>query len=186
MGAVMTEARGLPLTRADLEAIRAERQDGRRYELLDGVLLVSPAPRRLHQRTLARLFRLIDDACTNEFEVLFAPFDVTLADDTVLQPDLLVGRRSDFTDRDLPAAPALAVEVLSPSTRRFDRLLKRSRYEAAGAQSYWIVDPDQPALTAWTLDSGRYLEVATVVDNEAFIAAEPFALTVVPAALVAE
>jgi Uma2 family endonuclease len=186
MGAVTTEARGLPLTRAELEAIREEREDGRRYELLDGVLLVSPAPRRVHQRALMRLLRRLDDACPKEYEILPAPFDVTLADDTVLQPDIVVGRRTDYTDRDLPTAPVLAVEVLSPSTRRFDRLLKRSRYEAAGTRSYWIVDPDGPSLTAWTLSSGRYVEVATVRGNDAFTAAEPFATTIVPTDLTSD
>jgi Uma2 family endonuclease len=53
--------------------------------------------------------------------------DVVLADDTVLQPDALVARRSDLSERDLPAAPLLAVEVLSPSTRHIDLTLKRSR-----------------------------------------------------------
>ena len=63
---------------------------------------------------------------------MIAPFDVALDDDTVLIPDVLVARREDLTHRNLPAAPVLAVEVLSPSTRRFDLQLKRDRYEEAG------------------------------------------------------
>ena len=70
-----------------------------------------------------------------------APFAVGLADDTEVQPDILVAPRAQFTERDLPAPPLLAVEVLSPSTRRVDLLLKRDRYEEAGIASYWIVDP---------------------------------------------
>jgi Uma2 family endonuclease len=58
-----------------------------------------------------------------------------------------IPRRSDLTDRDLPTAPLLAVEVLSASTRRIDLMLKRSRYEAAGCPSYWVVDPGEASLT---------------------------------------
>jgi Uma2 family endonuclease len=104
---------GRPLTRADLDRMP---DDGHRYELVDGVLVVSPSPKRLHQRAVYRLWQLLNHACTPEFEVVGAPFDVVLAEDTVLIPDVLVARRTDLTDKDLPAAPALVVEVLSPST----------------------------------------------------------------------
>src|SRR5688500_18040100 len=133
MSVVTLLPHGRPLTRADLDRMP---DDGHRYELVDGVLLVSPSPRRAHQRAVLRLLRALDDACPPEFEVLGAPFDVVLADDTVMIPDIVVGRRVEFTDKNLPAAPVLAVEVLSPSTRRFDLLLKRSRFESAGAQAY--------------------------------------------------
>lgn len=76
--------RSRPLTRADLDAIP---DDGHRYELLDGVLLVTPAPSLEHQRVARELFLLLHAACPEGLEVLFAPFDVVLADDTVLQPE---------------------------------------------------------------------------------------------------
>jgi Uma2 family endonuclease len=174
---------GRPLTRADLDRMP---DDGHRYELVDGVLVVSPSPRRVHQRAVLRLLRLLDDACPREFEVLGAPFDVVLAEDTVLIPDVIVARRADLTERDLPAAPALAVEVLSPSTRRFDLMLKRSRLEAAGAVAYWVVDPDEPSLIAWELTDGFYVEVAHVTGDQPYQAVRPFPLTVVPSALVAD
>ena len=82
-------------------------------------------------------------------QVLFAPFDVLLAEDSMLQPDLLVAARADFTEQDLPVAPLLAVEILSPSTRQIDLTLKRARDEAAGCPSYGVVDPDKPSITAW-------------------------------------
>jgi len=172
-----------PLTRDDLERMP---DDGHRYELVDGVLVVSPAPRPRHQRAVYRLTRLLDDACPSEFEVLPGPVDVVLASDTVLIPDIVVGRRTDFTDKNLPAAPLLAVEVLSPSTRRFDLILKRSRFEAAGAQAYWVVDPDAPFLIAWELRGESYVEVANVRADEPYRAAVPFAVTVVPRDLVSE
>jgi Uma2 family endonuclease len=180
MGAVTTLLPpGEPFTRADLEAMP---DDGRRYELIDGVLIVSPAPSRMHQRVVLNLARALADACPPELEVLVPPFDVAISDETVMQPDLLVARRSDFTERDLPKAPLLAVEILSPSTRRFDLVLKRSRFEAAGCASYWVVDPEQASVVAWDLRDGRYVEVAN--GTEVFRATRPFEVGVVPGDLI--
>jgi Uma2 family endonuclease len=181
MAVMTTLPHGRPLTRADLAGMP---DDGHRYELVDGVLLVSPSPRLRHQRAARELFLLLHAACPDDLEVIFAPFDVVLADDTVLIPDLLVGRRSDFDENCLPAAPVLAVEVLSPSTRRVDLMLKRSRFEAAGVPSYWVVDPDEPSLLAWRLVDGAYLEVARVTGDERFRTNEPFEVAVVPGRLV--
>ena len=148
--------RGRAFTRADLDGMP---DDGHRYELIDGILLVSPSPSHRHQRAAARLFTVLQAAITDDhsLEVLFAPFDVVLGDDTIVQPDLLIARAADFTAHDLPVPPLLAVEVLSPSSRRIDRLLKHGRYAAAGVQHYWVVDPDGPSLTAWALGAdGSY------------------------------
>jgi Uma2 family endonuclease len=115
-----------------------------------------------------------------------APFDVVLAIDTVLQPDVLVARRADITDRDLPAVPVLAVEVLSPSTRLFDLNTKKARYEQAGVPSYWVVDPDKdaPAVTVWELRDGAYVDEARASAAETVSVRLPFRLTLVPADLV--
>jgi Uma2 family endonuclease len=181
MGAVNTLPRSRPLTRADLETMP---DDGHRYELIDGVLVVTPAPSPMHQVVAANLFTLLQAECPDDLRVLFAPLDVAIADDTIMQPDLLVARRADFTARDLPVAPLLAVEILSPSTRRFDLMLKRSRFEAAGCASYWVVDPDRPSLVAWELHDGVYVEVANVSADEVFRATRPYDVSVRPADLV--
>jgi Uma2 family endonuclease len=157
--------------------------DGRRHELVDGVLLVTPAPARRHQRALINLVILLEAACPEHLEVLVAPFDVALGESTVLQPDVLVARRIDLTERDLPSAPVLAVEVLSPSTRRVDLHLKRAVLEAAGCPSYWAVDPEEPAVTVWQLRDGRYVEVAHVAGAERVDLDAPYPLTVCPALL---
>lgn len=183
MDAVLTLPYGRPLTRADLDELP---DDGHRYELIDGILVVSPAPGHLHQRVVVRLVRLLDEACPRGQEVLTGPFDIVLADDTLMQPDILVARRADITRKDLPAPPLLAVEVLSPSTRRFDLMLKRSRFESAGTQSYWVIDPNEPSLIAWQLQPDGYAEAAHVTGSEAFMSDEPFRVTVVPQLLVAE
>ena len=133
---------------------------------------------------LSNLHFRLKSHCPDGLEVYFAPLDVAIADDTVMQPDLLVARSADFTDKDLPTAPLLAVEVLSPSTRRIDLMLKRSRFESAGCASYWVVDPDEPSLIAWNLRDGHYVEVAKVAGDEEFTAESPFAATVVPGELI--
>lgn len=170
-----------PLTRADLDALP---DDGRRHELLDGVLIVSPAPRPKHRRAAFRLARLLDEMCPDGLEVFMAPLDVALGDDTVLEPDVLVTRVDDLTEKDLPKPPVLAVEVLSPSTRRYDLLLKRSRYEAAGTPSYWVVDPDEPSIIAWDLRDGQYVEAGRAKGSDALELAVPFGVRVVPELLV--
>ena len=155
-----------PLTRDDLDRIP---DDGHRYELIDGALIMTPAPSRLHQRVVAAVYRL-----------LFAPLDVVISADTVMQPDVLVARREDFTERELPKPPLLAVEVLSPSTKRVDLMLKWSRLEAAGCPAYWVVDPDTPSLIAWEMRDGAYAQVAKVTGDEVARLEVPFGVTVVP------
>lgn len=182
MSSVTVLPRSQPLTRADLDAMP---DDGHRYELIDGALLVTPAPSPRHQRVSARLFQFLVAACPTGLEVLYAPLDVALADDTVLQPDLLVARPGDFTERDLPVPPLLAVEILSPSTRLIDLNLKRARYEQAGCPSYWVVDPDVLSITAWDLRERHYVEVARAEGDEPFDVRRPFELSVLPSALVA-
>lgn len=181
MNAVTTLPWGRPLTRHDLHDLP---DDGHRYELLDGMLLVSPSPTHRHQRAASRLVLLLGNACSPDLELLFAPFDVVLADDTVLQPDILVASARDLEDERVPLVPHLVVEVLSPSTRRVDLLLKRSRYEAAGVPSYWVVDPEGPSLTVLELVDSRYVETARAVGDAAVELQRPCPLTVVPRALV--
>lgn len=170
-----------PLTRADLDEMP---DDGHRHELIDGALIVTPAPGRWHQTAVGELFVLLRAACPPDLQVLLAPFDVVLAVDTVVEPDLLVARRSDLTDRDLPAAPLLAVEVLSPSTRHIDLSLKRARYELAEVRAYWVIDPLEPSLTAWNLVQGEYAEQAHVAGDHLFVAGPPVHVEFAPAALV--
>ncbi|HEY1487868.1 MAG TPA: Uma2 family endonuclease [Micromonosporaceae bacterium] len=163
--------------------------DGNRYEIIDGVLVVSGAPRMRHQRAVGRLYRLLGDACPAELEVFVAPFGVLLRFDTMIMPDILVARVDDLTEGELPAPPVLAVEVLSPGSRTIDLEMKFKRFERAGTPSYWVVDPDEsPAkarLIAWDLDAaGRYQRVGEVLGDEAFEAKLPYRVRVAPADLV--
>lgn len=171
---------GRELTRADLDKVP---DDGHRYELIDGVLIVSPAPRTRHQIAVASLFIVLHGGAPAGLTTLFAPYDVVLADNTVIQPDLLVAPRDAFTESDLPAAPLLAVEVLSPSSRGVDLLLKKDRLERAGCPHYWVVDPDEPSVTAWTLVDGAYREAARAAGAESFELVSPFPVSFTPASL---
>lgn len=177
---------GRPLTAADLDD---SPDDGHRYELIDGVLIVSPAPVIRHQLISTELVVLLHHACPDDLQLFHAPLDVVLAVDTKLQPDLLIARKSDLTERNLPTAPLLAIEILSPSTRRFDLRLKHDRLEEAGCPSYWVVDPgkgaEPPRLIAWELREGRYAEVADVTGDETWTATAPFPVTITPSALLA-
>lgn len=183
MTAVTTLPFSRPLTYDDLADLP---EDGHRYELIDGVLVVSPSPVTRHQRAVGNLYLLLRANCPDDLEVFLAPFDVVLAADTVLIPDLIVARRSELTAKNLPAAPVLAVEVLSPSTRRFDLMVKHSRLEAAGCAHYLVVDPDVPRMIAWSLRDGVYVEVAEASGDETCTVSLPFTVTIVPTALVAQ
>jgi Uma2 family endonuclease len=152
--------------------------DGRRHELLDGVIVVSPSPSRHHQRVVTRLAAVLVAAETGEAQTLVAPLDVRLALGTRVQPDVVV----------LPTGggelPSLVVEVLSPSSRRYDLGPKRMAYQQAGVPTYWLVDPEEPALTVLELDdSGRYVETVAVRGDEPYVASQPFALRLTPAEL---
>ena len=98
---------GRPFTVDDLEAMP---DDGNRYELIDGTLIVSPAPAVRHQKVLLQVAIRLDAVCPDDLHVFPAPFAVRPSDDTELQPDVLVARDADLTDKLLPTAPVLAVE----------------------------------------------------------------------------
>jgi len=157
--------------------------DGLQYELLDGMLLVSPAPTKRHQRSGGRLFIMLSEACPPDMEVLYAPLDWRPDRLTSLQPDVLVVDTTDL-NAIVGETMILAVEILSPSTRRKDLFLKRSKYQDAGVQSYWIVDPEAPSITALELVDGGYVTVAEATGDQAVTFEKPFTVTVIPAALI--
>lgn len=134
-----------------------------RYELVDGALLVSAEPSLQHQRVNLQVARLLQDHAPTELEV-FLPVDVRLSPVRQIAPDVTVVRREDATGRRLERAPLLVVEVLSPSTRTVDLVLKRRVLEEAGVPSYWLVDPDDRVVTVIELTDGAYREVARGVD----------------------
>jgi len=149
------------LTYADLQVTP---DDGRRYELVRGMLLVTPSPRPRHQRISRKLMLVLEDyfGRGERGEVFYAPTDVILTDEDVFVPDLLVvGDPTDVTDRAIEAPPLLVVEILSPSTRRQDRGIKAERYAELGVRHYWIVDPDHERVECFRLEDGSYRLMAS-------------------------
>ncbi|WP_169798564.1 Uma2 family endonuclease [Piscicoccus intestinalis] len=131
-------------TRAERDALP---DDGRRHEIIDGELYVSASPRPRHQLMSAELHALLLRACHEhpelELMAFAAPTDVALADDTVMVPDLIVVPFALIAERDIPGAPLIVVEILSPSTRSVDLVIKKDRLRRAGAAQYWVADPGQ-------------------------------------------
>lgn len=160
--------------------------DGLQYELLDGLLLVTPAPVPLHQRAIGRLFLLLEAACPPWMEVFFSPLDWRPDRFTSLQPDLLVVRNEDVGPKNVTEPLQLAVEVLSPSTRRKDLMLKHSKYRDAGVIAYWVFDPDPtgPSLTAFDLDGGDYVVATQAGGDEIVLLRRPFEVEVTPTRLI--
>jgi Uma2 family endonuclease len=143
---------------------------------------VSPAPGWPHQGVQGCLFASLYERCPRDLRVVAAPFEVQLAMDTAVQPDLIVTRFADLTRKNLPVPPLLAVEIRSPSTALIDRNLKRATYERFGIPSYWLVDPDpeRPELTVLELESGVYVERAAVVGEESVDVSAPFDVRLCP------
>ena len=138
-----------------------------RYEVVAGELLVTPAPRGVHQEAVKRLLFMLDPYVARHRLgwASFAPADVQLDAATLVQPDLFVtplvgGRRPPD---DLPISSLLlAVEILSPSTARYDRLTKRRYYQGFGVPEYWVVDLDARAVERWRPGEDR----AELLDRE--------------------
>jgi Uma2 family endonuclease len=142
------------------ELARALPNDGKRYEVLDGELFVSPAPSFNHQRVLQSLFRLLDHwvRMHDLGEVFIAPAEVEFSSRRLLQPDLFIipripGARPRVF-RDIGKL-LVAVEIQSPNTARADRITKRDIFQDERVPEYWIVDPHGRVIERWTPDDTR-------------------------------
>jgi Uma2 family endonuclease len=136
--------------------------DERRVELIDGVIYDMSAPAIIHQKILGELFILFRECMDwheGNCEVYLSPCDVRLDRDnrTMVQPDLLVVcEEYDIGAKAFDGAPDLTLEILSPSTRSKDMLLKLYKYANAGVREYWIVDPDQQTVLVYDLGHENY------------------------------
>lgn len=128
----------------------------RRYEIVDGALFVTAAPRARHQEVAGKIFRVLAElAETHRLGKTFpGPMTVHLHDELVVEPDVLFVRadRLEIVDPDggVEGPPDLVVEVLSPSNQTYDRNLKRKHYLENGVGELWIVDADEGTLEVWT------------------------------------
>ncbi|MEQ8470582.1 MAG: Uma2 family endonuclease [Marinoscillum sp.] len=126
-------------------------------QLINGELIMSPAPNTNHQRVLRSLFKVLDELALNG-ELFFAPIDLYADRTNVFQPDLVFvaeAQKSIITERGIEGAPALIVEVVSPSNSFVDRNLKRHKYLEIGVAEYWIVDPGNKTLEIYTTNTDK-------------------------------
>lgn len=136
--------------------------DGKQHQIVGGEHFVTAAPRLRHQAVLGNLHLALANHVRAEGSgsVLFAPVDFVLTDFDVVQPDLIfiaAERQGIVGETHVPAAPDLAVEVFSPSTRKLDLELKRALYERHRVREYWIVDPDLEQVEVNRLSGDRFL-----------------------------
>ena len=120
--------------------------DGKRYEIIDGELFVSPSPARAHQTFVTNLvYYLVQFVKSRALGTIYvAPFDVVFSQFDVVEPDLLYvskERSGIITAKNVQGVPDLVVEVLSESTAQIDRTTKLKLYARFGVQEYWIIDP---------------------------------------------
>jgi len=172
-------AAGRPFTVAELDRIP---DDGRRYELLDGALVVSPRPTTIHQVVAGRLYGILNGACPEDLCVVPEPA-VMLGPQTEFDPDLVVVRMDQIGGAKFTEPPLLVVEIRSPSTALIDLNRKKAAYERFGVASYWILNPDppQPELTVFELRAGGYAPVAKT--SQPFTVGRPFTVSIDPADL---
>ena len=135
--------------------------EDKRYELIDGELILTAAPRRAHQRTeirlAVRLGTFVEDRDLGE--VYTAPFDIVLTDTDVVRPDLLFvskERLHIINDDNVRGAPDLVIEILSPSTSGRDKTIKRTLYALHGVKEYWLVDTEDLNITVLLLGDNGY------------------------------
>ena len=147
--------------------------DGFRYELIDGLVCMSPSPTPRHQRVAARLIALLDSYVkTHPVGYVCVEVDVDFGPDSegrdiVYRPDIVFVRSEteDGVPPRITTVPALVVEVLSPATRQLDLRTKKDDYQRAGVLEYWLIDPENRSMTFCRLRDGRYVDVSPAGDR---------------------
>ncbi len=143
------------------EAYAALPDDGCRYEVVQGVLIMSPAPTPEHQSVVGEIYSYLRECVqlTGRGMVYMGPLDVELSASTVVQPDVLVVLKEHtdgFQRKHFVGAPDLAVEIISPSSATYDRLTKYETYEQAGIPEYWLVNPMRRTIEVFVLEERQY------------------------------
>ena len=138
--------------------------DGRKYELIDGEIVLSAPPTINHQRLVGRLARLLGEIADSiqGDEAFLGPVAVSLDPANTLEPDVVYRKRESASvveARRIQGVPELIIEVISPGSASRDQIRKRAIYESAGVPEYWIVDPARKTLLALQLRDGRYEEL---------------------------
>lgn len=148
-------------TQLTYEEFRSLPDDGQRYELVDGEVVMAPSPSEKHQNAVGSLFSMLRTFVHSRAlgKVYVAPFDVVFDELNALQPDVLfisAEHIDRITDECVIGAPDLAIEVLSEGTRRHDRAVKMPRYAKAGVSECWLVAPQAELIEIYSLKEGQY------------------------------
>ena len=144
--------------------------DGQRWEFLDGEVFVTPAPSPAHQFAVQRLYRFLEDnlAAFGDDAIAFvSPIDVILHDAEIVQPDVVVARRGQVSERGIEGAPPLLVEVVSPARSGLDGEVKARRYAANGVERFWLADPVARTMECFRLVGDQYQTTAPGSGNDA-------------------
>jgi len=152
--------------------------DGRRYEVIDGSLeLMSPGPSPTHQSVSGELQFLLRTSCNSDYKIFGAPLDVILSDTDVLQPDILMVHRSRLqivTNRGVEGPPDLIAEIVSPSSRKRDKVVKMRTYARYGVPEYWIVDPETRTLEQYRREDGGFYELCDLFEGDDAVVPDRF------------
>ncbi len=145
--------------------------NGRRYEIIDGELFVTPSPRRAHQRVVTQLSRVLGNFMETMGcgEVYVAPFNVVFSLFNVVEPDILYvskERAAVITEKNVQGAPDLVVEVLSETTAEIDRTTKLKLYARYGVQEYWLIDPEQCTAEIYRREARGFERVASLQPSD--------------------
>ncbi len=136
--------------------------DGQRYEIYNGELVMVPAPSIKHQEISGNIEHEIRSFVreNKSGKVLYAPVDMVLDERVVLQPDIVFIAKDNLdiiTEEHIGPAPDLIIEILSPSTGYYDLVEKKELYEQYGVKEYWIVDPKKKRVETFNLREGKYV-----------------------------
>jgi Uma2 family endonuclease len=146
--------------------------DGKRYQVVEGELIVAPAPTSGHQRTIGRLFAALHAFVeANDLgEVLLSPIDVILSKTNVVQPDILfiAKRRLRIIKDQITGPPDLVVEILSPKSARLDTVRKLDLYARFGVPHYWILNLDERVVICYRLAGKKYERVGLYEGEDRF------------------
>ncbi|SDY75902.1 Endonuclease, Uma2 family (restriction endonuclease fold) [Saccharopolyspora shandongensis] len=177
----------VPMTVDDLERLP---DDGRRYELVDGRLDVSPAPVSIHSLVESRLCGYLNFVVAPDGYLAMQGAGINFNANRTHHsiPDVVVLNETDFEQPYLTRPPLLAIEVVSPESIIRDHHTKRREYAEFGIQAYWIVTPDdeKPGILEFRLEDGEYREVQQVIGEDIFATDFPFPVKLVPYWLLAK
>ncbi|HEX9973495.1 MAG TPA: Uma2 family endonuclease [bacterium] len=144
--------------------------DGNKYEIIEGELIMSPAPFTMHQRIVRKiifaLLKFIEEEQTGE--LFFAPTDVVLSNSNVIQPDILFILNENLniiTEKNIKGVPDLIIEIISPATGYYDLSGKKDLYEKFGVREYWIIDPMKQRVDIY-YHSGKKFELSQRLEKE--------------------